>query len=482
MPIVSANGVHKKYAFREKAARRHGLGSLIREVVRGEESDARAQLGATEFWALRDVSVSLNEGDSLGIIGLNGAGKTTLMSVLAGVLKPDLGEVVQTGNVQAVLSLGAGINPKLTGRQNAESGVSLRARSTEESQSMLAKVEEFAELGDFFDSPVGFYSSGMKARLGFAICVSAEPEAILVDEALSVGDAAFKQKCLLHLERLKRRGVAMAMVSHSMTSIRQFCDRAIWLHDGTIRAEGASADIVGEYLRFVESRDTSQLSVSMTAKPQHKTDELVVERRAASIQSVKGKTFNPLVDPERVAQISSADRALYLSGDASEWIRPNITSVEVDELYGSYRENKGVEEFAAVLLSNGRRCSQVSVFETLEIEYRFRVRDTPSNLNVSLVFHKKGGGRLATVSTLNQDLLKGLGGDEAVHCRVKMPSLPLAPGEYVVTISIHDGKPYLWRDVILTFQVTQSPMMTWGEYALPYSYEVYTSVMGPEVE
>lgn len=482
MPIVSANGVHKKYAFREKGARRQGLGSLIREIVRGEENDVRDQLRETEFWALRDVSVSLNDGDSLGIIGLNGAGKTTLMSVLAGVLKPDFGEVVQTGNVQAVLSLGAGINPKLTGRQNAESGVSLRARSTEEHQSMLANVEEFAELGDFFDSPVGFYSSGMKARLGFAICVSAEPEAILVDEALSVGDASFKQKCLLHLERLKRRGVAMAMVSHSMTSIRQFCDRAIWLHDGAIRAEGTSADIVGEYLKFVESRETNRLSVSMTAKPQHKTEKLADERIESSIQRVEGKTFNPLVDPGRASQISSADRALFITGDDSGWTRPNITPVEVDELYGSYRENKGVEEFAAVLLSEGRSCSQVSVFEALEIEYRFLVRETPSNLNVSLVFHKKGGGRIATISTLNQDLLKGLGGDEAVHCRVKIPNLPLASGEYVVTISIHDGKPYLWRDVILTFQVEQSPMMTWGEYALPYSYEVYTGVAEPELE
>tara|TARA_R110000868_G_scaffold29558_9_gene109998 strand:- start:13357 stop:14820 length:1464 start_codon:yes stop_codon:yes gene_type:complete len=487
MPIISATGISKKYSLRDQQTRRRGLGALIREIVGPAEatSDSVA-LSEGEFWALRDVDLSVSSGDTLGVIGLNGAGKTTLMSLLAGVVKPDTGSVVHNGDVQAVLSLGAGINAKLTGRQNAESGVALRATSTEQREEMIARIESFSELGEFFDSPVGYYSSGMRARLGFAICISATPQAILIDEALSVGDASFKQKCLLYLEQLRRRGVGMVMVSHSMTSIRQFCDSAIWVHDGQIRARGPSGEVVHEYLEFVEQRQSSSLAAPAPARQGDKPILPVADRAAATdaspIKSVTGTAFNASEASPAVRTLGPVERELHLSGQPGEWIRPNITATEVNELYGRQRAEPGVDEFGAVMLVNGQPTNEVRPHECVEIEYRFRLRDPAANLNVSLVFHKEGSGRLATISTLNKDLLKGLDTDGLVHCKVRVSDMVLAPGDYVVTISIHDGKPYLWRDVILAFRVRTSDLLTWGDVNMPYSYEVYTAVDQADAE
>jgi len=487
MPIISATGISKKYSLRDQQTRRRGLGALFREIVGPTEGDsASVGLSEGEFWALRDVDLTVSDGETLGVIGLNGAGKTTLMSLLAGVIKPDTGSVVHNGDVQAVLSLGAGINQKLTGRQNAESGVALRASSNEQREEMIARIEEFSELGEFFDSPVGYYSSGMKARLGFAICISATPQAILIDEALSVGDASFKQKCLLYLEQLRRRGVGMVMVSHSMTSIRQFCDSAIWVHDGRIRAQGPSGEVVHEYLQFVEQRQTSSLA---TPAPAREGDAAAIARSGAragptgsKIRSVMGTTFNAVGRRPAVRALGPVERELHLSGQPGEWTRPDITATEVNELYGRQRPEPGVAEFSAALLVNGQPTNEVWPHESMEIEYRFRLAEPVGNLNVSLVFHKEGSGRLATISTLNQDLLKDQSEAGVVHCRVRIPDMVLAPGNYVVTISIHDGKPYLWRDVILTFRVRTSELLTWGDINLPYSYEVYSTVDEADVE
>jgi ABC-type polysaccharide/polyol phosphate transport system ATPase subunit len=201
------------------------------------------------FWALRDVGFEVPRGATLGVIGRNGAGKSTLLKLLAGITAPTRGRIVIHGRVAALIEVGSGFHPELTGRDNVFLSGSILGMRRREIAGKLERIVEFAGVGDFIDTPVKRYSSGMYVRLGFAVAAHLEPDVLLIDEVLSVGDAEFQVKCLQRLEELKERGTTNIFISHDLTAVERLCDSAVLLERGVIAARGEPADVVGDYHR-----------------------------------------------------------------------------------------------------------------------------------------------------------------------------------------------------------------------------------------
>ena len=208
--------------------------------------------GWTEpFYALRDVTFFLDRGETLGIIGRNGSGKSTILKLIAGVMAPSEGEVRVAGRVSPLIELGAGFHSDLTGRENVYLNASILGMTSREIKGQFDNIVDFAELWEFIDTPVKRYSSGMYARLGFAVAVHSDPEVLLVDEALSVGDAFFGEKCVEKMHEFQRRGTTIVIVSHDLSLISSFCERVLWMEHGSVVAEGSASEVVRQYTETV---------------------------------------------------------------------------------------------------------------------------------------------------------------------------------------------------------------------------------------
>jgi len=206
-------------------------------------------------WVLRDVSFAVERGQMLGIVGVNGSGKSTTLKLASRIIEPTMGEVKVDGRVSALLELGAGFHPDLTGRENVYLNGSIFGLTRAEINRKFDEIVQFADLELSIDMPVRYYSSGMYMRLGFSIAVHAEPDILLVDEVLAVGDYAFQAKCLRRVEQLRRQGTTILFVSHDMDTIKEMCDRAIWLDDGGVCADGAPDVVVEQYLAGFSAED-----------------------------------------------------------------------------------------------------------------------------------------------------------------------------------------------------------------------------------
>jgi lipopolysaccharide transport system ATP-binding protein len=208
---------------------------------------------AEQFWGLRHVSLRIARGRTIGVVGRNGAGKSTLLRLIAGVGRPDEGRIEVDGQVRALLNLGAGFHPELTGRENlfihGVIGGLTRRQVADRSDAII----EFAELEDFMDSPLRTYSSGMQMRLAFSIAIHSSPEILLIDEVLAVGDIAFQRKCLDRIARLKANGCTIILVTHDVGALEQLCEEALWLRAGRVEAYGPSETVVARYLAEADS-------------------------------------------------------------------------------------------------------------------------------------------------------------------------------------------------------------------------------------
>lgn len=213
-------------------------------------SRSRQQEPAQVYWALRDVSFTAAAGKVLGLIGRNGSGKSTLLRVLAGILQPDIGQVTVQGKVSTLMSLGAGFKSDLTGRENAILNAVLLGLSRKEIEARLDEVIEFAELEEFIDMPVRTYSSGMRARLGFSVASVVQPDILLLDEVLGVGDAAFKRKSQAVMQDMLSRARTIVVATHELSFVRHSCHRVLWLEKGRVEAFGAPTDVLPRYLEF----------------------------------------------------------------------------------------------------------------------------------------------------------------------------------------------------------------------------------------
>lgn len=208
-----------------------------------------------EFWALRDVSFTVRRGEVLGILGQNGSGKSTLLQIICSVMQPTEGNVQAHGRISALLELGAGFNPEFTGRQNVMLNGSIMGFSRKEMQRRMPEIEAFADVGEFFDQPVKTYSSGMSVRVAFAAAIHIDPEILIVDEALAVGDAKFQHKCYTKIEDFKARDKTIILVTHDISQITAHCDRAILMNKGHLVMDGRPRDVVDRYIETIFAQD-----------------------------------------------------------------------------------------------------------------------------------------------------------------------------------------------------------------------------------
>lgn len=225
-----------------------------------------------EFWALRDVSLSVRKGESCGIVGLNGSGKSTLLQIITGTLSPTSGTVAVQGRVAALLELGSGFNPEFSGRENIYMLGALLGFDRKQVELQLADIQAFADIGEHFDQPLSTYSSGMQMRVAFAVNTSFEPDILIIDEALAVGDAYFQQKCFHRLEQFKARGGTLLFVSHDANTVKQICDKALLISHGHSLSFGKPRDVIDLYQGLISKKadmGTSEVSVdqAVTADP-----------------------------------------------------------------------------------------------------------------------------------------------------------------------------------------------------------------------
>ena len=240
-----------------------------------------------EFWALRDVSFEIPTGETFGIVGGNGSGKSTLLKVLAGILRADEGSAVARGRLSALLELGAGFHPELTGRENVYLNGSILGFTSREIRNLFDDIVEFAELEQFIDEPVRNYSSGMYMRLGFSVAIHVEPEILLVDEILAVGDLTFQKRCLDRFARLRDEGRTVVVVSHDLDMIGRLCDSSVWINKGELASVGSSSSVLEDFISHDENSDMSMSDQSHQLRL--KSDDLV---KSLDLVDINGQSMS----------------------------------------------------------------------------------------------------------------------------------------------------------------------------------------------
>ncbi|HHT9125896.1 MAG TPA: ABC transporter ATP-binding protein [Candidatus Brocadiia bacterium] len=260
MTAIAVKNVSKKYPIYEKPL--HRLQEAFVKNIFG-----RRKRFHKEFWALRDVSFDVEKGSTFGIVGKNGAGKSTLLQIIAGTIIPTMGSVEVNGRISALLELGAGFNPEFTGRENVFMNGSILGFSESEMKNRFSEIERFADIGEFIDQPVKTYSSGMYVRLAFAVAINVDPEILIVDEALSVGDVFFQHRCMHKIDQFKKSGKTILFVSHDPNAVKSLCDRAVLIDKGRLLEIGTPDKVVAKYLSLVSMKDIETSSIPNIIPP-----------------------------------------------------------------------------------------------------------------------------------------------------------------------------------------------------------------------
>ncbi len=255
------------------------------------------------FWALKDATFAVPKGSSLGIIGHNGSGKSTALKVLTGIYRPTSGTVKVNGSVSALLEVGAGFHPELTGRENIRLNATILGFTNREIDRFMDQIIEFADIGDHIDAPLKHYSSGMYVRLGFAVAVMVRPEILIVDEVIAVGDEEFQRKCFDYLYDLRRTGTSLVVVSHGLSQINDLCDETLWLHAGEARMLGPSRKVTKAYVESVNAKEAQRNAVPSGA-PEPPNGR--PPRRGTGFVRVTSVDFQHL-DGSRAAVVTTGD-------------------------------------------------------------------------------------------------------------------------------------------------------------------------------
>jgi lipopolysaccharide transport system ATP-binding protein len=279
-PIIELKDVSVQYRVPQER-----IGTFKEYVIRLLEGKVKNR----SFNALNQVSLAVNRGEVFGLIGHNGAGKSTLLKLVAKVIRPTTGRVIVRGKVAPLLEVGAGFHPELTGRENIFLNGAMLGFSQEEMKEKFPRIVEFSELGDFIDAPLRTYSSGMSARLGFAVATDSQPDILIVDEILSVGDEAFQHKSYDRIQSIKAQGATILLVSHSMSVIEGMCQRAAWLHRGQVISLDDAKPVVDRYLGLVSEEENRQLmTASRLGEPARGRETKPVEIRQVRILNQQG--------------------------------------------------------------------------------------------------------------------------------------------------------------------------------------------------
>ena len=385
-----------------------------------------------DFWALRDVTFEVRRGESFCVIGENGSGKSTLLQIVAGILQPTNGAARIHGKVSALLELGSGFNPEFSGRDNVYLNAAILGLTSREIDARYKAIEDFAEIGPFIDQPVKTYSSGMVVRLAFAVAIHVDPEILLVDEALAVGDIYFRQRCMRKVHELRTRGVTILFVSHSMGDVKAIGDRTLWLDKGRIRQLGPTDQVVSCYMAAMSEKDAAYLDLKPTfERPPHGT----------SAQA-----------PEVVTRLANID---HRHGDG----RAEVLGIAV------YNE-KGHD--LTLLQPASRVVVRISV----------KAHEAIAQPNVGFMLRNHLGLDFAGTNTLREgiELPPMNGGDiYTVDFHVDIPSL--YPAHFSFSPAIADGTliQYImcdWIDNAITLQMGHGEGQIYGYLHLPCRVEV----------
>lgn len=275
-PAIQVNGISKSYiiSHQQKASYgslRDNVTSFLKKPVLGKDEHVSSHMSEEKFWALKDVSFDVNQGEIFGVMGRNGSGKSTLLKILSRIIDPTKGKVIMNGRVASLLEVGTGFHPELTGRENVFFNGSMLGMSRNEIGKKFDEIVQFAEIERFLDTPVKFYSSGMYVRLAFSVAAHLEPEILILDEVLSVGDAVFQQKSLNKIMSTMEEGRTVLFVSHSVESVRQLCNRGILLKEGEVALSGGIDELVEGYLEIVAA-ETPERQLRYTWENDGSTD------------------------------------------------------------------------------------------------------------------------------------------------------------------------------------------------------------------
>jgi len=383
--------------------------------------------------ALEDISFDVRAGEAFGVIGSNGSGKSTLLKIVAGILKPSSGSVVVDGRVAALIELGAGFHPEISGRENIYINGVVLGLTKKEIDSRYDSIVEFSGLGDFIDEPVKNYSSGMYVRLGFAVAIHTDPDVLLVDEVLAVGDEAFAHRCLRRIEEFLASGRSLLLVSHSLDLVEAYSDRVLWIDGGKQRLLGSPRRVADAYRQAVAEDEGRAHRAAKEARER----ELAA---AAGEPAETGETEDTEGAPGSAAEDGSSDVS---SGDEQELQRwgsreAEITSVRMLDDKGEERYHFGIGE---------------SVRFELSVRANEKLDDFVFGIAVSTPRGVECWGTNTGIEGLKSESFEGEG-KVTIHC----PDLRLGAGEYLIDVAVHEkeGYPYDYHREILSFSITSA--------------------------
>jgi ABC-type polysaccharide/polyol phosphate transport system ATPase subunit len=375
------------------------------------------------FTAVRDVSFTLPAGRTLGVIGRNGSGKSTMLKLVAGITKPTEGRVHVNGRVSALIELGAGFHPEISGRENVFINGIMLGLTKREVARRFDEIVEFAELEDFIDAPVKTYSSGMYMRLGFAVAIHVDPDVLLVDEVLAVGDEGFTHKCLDKFAEFKRRGKTILLVTHSLGLVERFCDEALWLDAGRMTGLGDPKRIIGAYITSVEHTEEQQLAAG-DAKAQESSVPLSPDEPATAVL------------PDHPVETAAAPADMFRASEG----RWGSREVEITDVMFSS--------------DDGERAHVFHTGDRLNVRIRMRAALPIDDFVLGIgLFNAEGVCCYGTNTSIEQYTSERIFGDADATFTIE--SLDLVEGTYKFDVAIHklDGYPYDYHRLLYTFRV-----------------------------
>jgi lipopolysaccharide transport system ATP-binding protein len=392
----------------------------------------------SHFNALSGVDINIAQGESIGIIGQNGAGKSTLLQLLCGTLTPSTGQLEVNGQVAALLELGAGFNQDFSGRENILFSAALYGMQAQHIEQHLQEIIDFADIGEFIDQPVRTYSSGMYVRLAFAIATSVQPDILVIDEALSVGDGAFARKSFDRIMQLKQSGVTLLFCSHSLFQVESLCSRCIWLHQGQVMAQGPSAEVIAKYNDWL-----SQQAVAKAPIIRNDPGTVAGLTADATSDGSSGTASSPELDP-----------SLPIFKGSAGSVRFTNLKAHCDDLGGT-----------ALTARSGQ--------SLLSVDFEFMADPQLPIPNLALVVYSADGKIVCSTGTWIDGINLTRGADGIGRASLNFPKLPLLKGQYSLTAFLMcERAVHVYEAVehFATVQVSQ-PHLEQGLFSIPHQWQ-----------
>lgn len=448
MIAIEVEGVSKRFRLRtiEPATT---LKTAVVDLVLGRRRERREPV----FQALRDITCTVRRGQTLGIIGRNGSGKSTLLKLIAGIYRPDAGRIRVYGRVAGLLELGAGFHPEFSGRENIFINGIVLGLSKREVRQRFDDIVKFAELGGFIDEPVRTYSSGMYVRLGFAVAVHTDPDILLIDELLAVGDEGFQRKCYEKIGEFQRKGKTMVLVSHDLQAIERWCDETLWLEGGIIREWRQPNEVIDKYLQAIVEWEAN----ARRPAPAIEEGVKVFEENAR-----RGEVLDQKADeaPHVIDTLPAQDAEAGLTAEVPT--------------HGGKRWGSGEVEIVSFRLldRNGQDRFHFHCGEEVTMEIRYRVHHEVTDVVFGIaVIRQDGLWCYGTNTDIERILLPPLEREGVV--KVVLENLGLLEGYYYLDVAVHrkDGSPYDYHSRLYPFSIS-SEMKDVGIFRIPHRWTI----------